>query len=382
MSVSMDISLHVSRNSSPRFIEALNTVFPTSGMCENGVPSVPSSSILVPHFASVPFWMCSNIMQDALASLFKPARIFKFSRSLLSTPDGGQVAVDEPESDLEKPASAPLVFVLTGLTGSSEARYVQKFLNHVGTTMPDARSVVFTYRGCGGLSFTSPRSYCAADTADVRLGIEEVCRKYPDAPKAIVGFSLGSILLLKYLAEEGNRAPFLCACSVSNPFNLVKSSENLLRVPYRWIHTPILAAGLRKLARDNQQMLSQNELVDLENAMNAKSVREFDEYVTRRIFGFKNVDEYYEAASPVKFIHEVKTPLLCINAVDDPVAPVQFLPRSVVQEETADVALVETSHGSHLSFITGTAFKVDNVSAADRMICRFFHKFLFASNHE
>ena len=48
---------------------------------------------------------------------------------------------------------------------------------------------------------TSPKCYSAAFTDDVHLGVEEVQRRFPDAPLFAAGFSLGSMILTKYLAE-------------------------------------------------------------------------------------------------------------------------------------------------------------------------------------
>ena len=73
---------------------------------------------------------------------------------------------------------------------------------------------------------TSPKCYSAAFTDDVHLGVEEVQRRFPDAPLFAAGFSLGSMILTKYLAEaDSGKWPgqgrvcvstFLCA-NVSIP---------------------------------------------------------------------------------------------------------------------------------------------------------------------
>ena len=37
-----------------------------------------------------------------------------------------------------------------------------------------------------------------------------------------MGYSLGANLLSKYLAEEGEDAPLVAACAISNPFDFTK----------------------------------------------------------------------------------------------------------------------------------------------------------------
>ena len=66
------------------------------------------------------------------------------------------------------------------------------------------RPVVLNYRGCAGLQLTSPTVYCASFTDDVHLAVEEIHTQYPDARVFAAGYSLGSLILCKYLAECGN----------------------------------------------------------------------------------------------------------------------------------------------------------------------------------
>ncbi len=43
------------------------------------------------------------------------------------------------------------------------------------------------------------------------------------------------------------------------------------------------------------------------------------------VWGFKLID-YYRDASSSRFITSVRVPLLCLNAVDDPIAPGECIP--------------------------------------------------------
>ena len=66
------------------------------------------------------------------------------------------------------------------------------------------RSVVLNYRGCAGLELTSPTLYCASFTDDVHLAVEEIHHQFPNARLFAAGYSLGSLILCKYLAEAAN----------------------------------------------------------------------------------------------------------------------------------------------------------------------------------
>jgi len=52
--------------------------------------------------------------------------------------------------------------------------------------------------------------------------------------------------------------------------------------------------------------------------MTVKSMRDFDEYLTRRMFGFQNFLDYYNSISSVKMLKDVNIPLLCMHSRDDP----------------------------------------------------------------
>lgn len=62
-------------------------------------------------------------------------------------------------------------------------------------------------------------------------------------------------------------------------------------------------------------------IVDRARLSLVRTVAEFDELVTRRSLGFQSVDEYYLRASSSAALPHIHTPLLVLNARDDPLAP-------------------------------------------------------------
>ena len=82
-----------------------------------------------------------------------------------------------------------------------------------------------------------------------------------------------------------------------------------------------------------------------------RTVREFDDAITAPCFGFRDAEEYYEAAGAKKVIGNVRVPLLLITAQDDPFVPfVSFLAARV--EENPQVRFVAPEHGGHCAFVS------------------------------
>ena len=100
------------------------------------------------------------------------------------------------------PPTAPLLLVLHGLTGGSKEAYIRSLCSHA-TARGGFRAVAVVYRGCGGLALTSPRGYSATLTADVAAAARQARREFPLARATVaVGFSLGAVILCKYLGEQ------------------------------------------------------------------------------------------------------------------------------------------------------------------------------------
>ena len=60
-------------------------------------------------------------------------------------------------------------------------------------------------------------------------------------------------------------------------------------------------------------------MVDDELARTAQSIREFNEALSRRQYGYPSVDAYYADASLDQRLCLITAPLLVMNAYDDPI---------------------------------------------------------------
>src|SRR5262249_36721589 len=76
-----------------------------------------------------------------------------------------------------------------------------------------------------------------------------------------------------------------------------------------------------------------------------------DDAITAPQFGYRDADEYYEAAGAKRVIDRVCVPTLVITAEDDPFVPyVSFL--AVRLEKIPAVRFPAPEHGGHCGFVS------------------------------
>lgn len=139
----------------------------------------------------------------------------------------------------------------------------------------------------------------------------------------------------------------MAAASLCNPFNLVESDRNFSR-GFNRIYDMNLAKSLRGIFSQHAPLFAHlKHPFQPELAASCRSIREFDEALTRVTFGWPSVDDYYKGASSCDRVPGVRTPLLCIQAADDPIAPIHATPFDRLQANE-NCVLVVTPSGGHL----------------------------------
>lgn len=95
-----------------------------------------------------------------------------------------------------------------------------------------------------------------------------------------------------------------------------------------------------------------------------------DEYYSRRVHGYKTVEEYYYSCSCLPLIPNIKTPIIFINALDDPLIPEQLWRpvQEICKNSNNEHVFILLKHGGHLGFLEGGSFKPNSISWLDRFI--------------
>ena len=66
------------------------------------------------------------------------------------------------------------------------------------------RAALMHFRGCSGEPNRLPRGYHAGETGDLNTFIAMLRRSEPRTPLAVIGYSLGGNVVLKWLGEQGS----------------------------------------------------------------------------------------------------------------------------------------------------------------------------------
>ena len=284
-----------------------------------------------------------------------------YFREVLDMPNGGHVTLDWQHSVGESRRSAavlpdgkPLLLLLSGIAGGSGDPYVQ----HLVADATDAgfKVVCMNARGCANSPVTSPQFYSASWTQDVRHVVRTLRARYPAAPFFACGWSLGANILVNYLGEEGMAASkqpaqqlLDGAVSLCNPFDLVTCDAALEATALGRVYSRSMGASLRRVFAPHEALFRGLDHIDVAGTAAAQTVRQFDEAMTRRTFGFATVDEYYQTSGSKHRLPHVAVPLLCVQAADDPIAVDAAIPRDAAAANP-HVALVVTPSGGHLGW--------------------------------
>ncbi|GAN07853.1 AB-hydrolase YheT [Mucor ambiguus] len=275
-----------------------------------------------------------------------------YEREFVDTPDGGCVALDwaPTKEGLENDATPTLV-VLHGLTGGSHESYIRCLLEVITYPPFNYRAVVMNCRGCANSEIKTPQMYSGGYTDDLRVVLAHIQKRLPpNTPLVGIGFSLGSNILVKYLGEEGEKTPLKAGVSVANPFDF-RMSMDKLNESYvgRKIYSATMANNLKNAFGKHLDTLAKGGKINPEEVMAAKTIREFDDACTRKMFDYTTVNNYYRDASSCRFIEHVKVPLLCLNALDDPIAAAECIPYDEIKTNP-NVVLATTDYGGHLGW--------------------------------
>lgn len=291
-----------------------------------------------------PNWLLSNPhVQTMWQTFFRRNPEIITERERLFLPDG-----DFIDLDWSGYPGGPIVLILHGVAGNIESPYAKGML--LAISKHNWNGVFMHFRGCSGEPNLLPRHYHSGETSDLQTVITELQKRYPNKPIAVVGFSMGGGVLLKWLGETGGKNPVVGAVAISVPLELEKSAEHINKgIPslYQWW----LLRDLRRLMLRKFNKVK-SETINLEEISQIRSFWEFDTKITAPLHGFADAHDYYEKASAKQYLKKIHTPTLILHAKDDP-----FMTPNAIEELhelSPNLTLEVSDFGGHVGFVGGT----------------------------
>lgn len=256
------------------------------------------------------------------------------------TEPGVKVLVHEQQPDSDARGEFVLVH---GLEGSSEAGYAQSM---AWAALSNGFAVHrFHLRSCGGTDELAPTAYHAGQTCDLLAFL-----KTRRSPVFLVGFSLGGNVALKLageLEQEGSKL-IRAVCSVSTPIDLAACAQALAR-PENFIYERRFLTRMKERIR--RRHLRFPEVYSLEYLPRVKTIIDFDEFYTSKLFGFGTAANYFKTQSANGFLGSIRVPGLLITAQDDPLVPFEVYKLDALRRNSF-LCLIAPEHGGHLGFLS------------------------------
>jgi len=247
------------------------------------------------------------------------------------------------------------VVLVHGLEGSSHSQYVLG--NSTRAWAAGCNVVRMNMRSCGGTDRFSPAIYHSGCSMDVARVVGEIVSRERLQSVALIGYSMGGNLVLKYAGELGGDAPSVLKAVVGiSPLMDLAASSAALHEPQNRFYEKYFLRSMIDRIRRKADLFPEIYLPFYASGMLRKlrSMRDFDEQVVARFGGFADADDYYYSVASSKVASQLSVPALIVHSLDDPF--IRMLPETrQTLIDNSRVNFIETRHGGHCAFLGPTA---------------------------
>jgi len=273
-------------------------------------------------------------------------------RERIDTPDGDFLDLEWSTLHDRVAAGGPSrlrrVAVLThGLEGSSQRNYMRGMARALVRHGWDV--IAWNLRGCSGdLNRTVP-TYHSGKTEDLEAVVQHAL-SHDYETVALVGFSLGGNMTLKYLGERGSAIDdrIKRAVAISTPVDLEAASQRISELS-NWHYTQYFLRSLRETVQKKAE--HHPDRVDPAILDDVRTLTDFDDAFTAPLNGFRDARDYYEQASSGPLLRDIAVPTLLLNAGNDPFLPTSCYPFQAARDHP-NLYLEVPEHGGHVGFVT------------------------------
>lgn len=282
--------------------------------------------------------------RQTLAGALLPApRLAGVREVFVAVAPGTEVRLDiqgDPQTD------AACLLLVHGLGGSADSAYMRHMAAQART---EGYGVVrMNLRNAGGTVARSATLYHAGLHEDL-LVVLAWLREQGWRRAHLVGFSMGGNLSLRAAAllPDALHALLGAVVAVNPALDLQAAVAQIDSRPSLWLYRKMFCRDLRQLVRERAAL--QPERYDLGKLRGIRGVFDFDERFTAPEFGFAGAEDYYQKATAMPLLGQLRHPALVIQSADDPMIPADQVEQ--IRARAGDrVQLVLSQHGGHLGY--------------------------------
>jgi uncharacterized protein len=239
------------------------------------------------------------------------------------------------------------VVLVHGLEGSSDSQYI---LGLAARAWEAGCNVIrMNMRNCGDTDQLTPTLYHSGLSGDVGAVVNHFSQVQGLHRIALIGYSMGGNLVLKYAGECGRRSPLCAVAAVCPAIDLAAGSDALHERPNRPYEWHFLRNLMRRYRR---KVAFFPEIYEMPATGAIRSLRDFDDKIVARYCDFRDADDYYYRAASARVVDRIAVPTFILTALDDPF--IRLIPETrAALHENPCVSLVETKHGGHCAYLSG-----------------------------
>jgi hypothetical protein len=307
------------------------------------MPVLPSSYVPPPLLSG-------GHVQTLYASLVRRVDFSYDRRERIETPDRDFLDLDWAFAEQPRGGGRRAAVIAHGLEGSSRAAYVRGMAQALVRRGWDA--CAWNLRGCSGEMNRRAATYHSGKTEDLATVVDHLLASGYTA-LALVGFSLGGNLTLRYLGEQGEALDrrIVGAAAFSVPVDLSASSRRIGRAS-NWHYTQYFLRSLRRTVE--AKAARHPGAVRTAPLAEVRTLVDFDDAYTAPLNGFRSAEDYYARASSKPVLGAVGVPTLLVNAANDPFLPAACYPEALAADHRC-LALEIPESGGHVGFVAFNA---------------------------
>ena len=303
----------------------------------------------------------SRIWQNAhfstiYPSIFRKVSGIQYNRERMELSDGDFLDLDWNFAENTAFNNSPIMKVETlikrnhklaifthGFLGNSTRPYLLGGVKSFVSAGYDA--LAWNHRGLGGENNRLEKITTHGSSDELEEVINHALSKNQYDEIALIGYSKGGNISLKYAGEKGKNIPFEIKkiVAISTPTDLQASVDVMGKDGF---YTKRFYKKLTQFIQERRSLISDDTF---KNFKNFKNLDNFADYYIAPLHGFKDGKEYYDSCSAMHVVDKIRVSTLILNAQNDPVLSESCAVKDVAKN--SDYIFSESPlYGGHCGF--------------------------------